>query len=84
MWRGQLVHSLPPSLTLAWLMSSPMKVDINTDRDIGLFLRLLSCRPKGNPVTETLSGSVKVYDCRMLNFIVKRKKVLHGTLVQII
>lgn len=53
-------------LTLAWLMRSPTKVDTSIEPDIVGLLRLRSCLRKGNAAAGGSSGTVTVYDCRML------------------
>lgn len=63
-------------LTLAWLISSPTKVDTNTEPDTAEPFRRMSCFRKGKALAGGSSGMVTVYDCRMLRKQ-RRRYALH-------
>lgn len=64
-----VIEELRVGLTLAWLMRSPTNVDTSMERDIvGLFLRI-SCLMKGKAEAGGSSGTVTVYDCRILGIM---------------
>lgn len=56
------------ALTFAWLMRSPTKVETSTEPDMLAFLRISGFR-NGKAATGESSGTVTVYDCRMLGMM---------------
>lgn len=62
------MFALTLTLTLAWFMRSPTRVDNSTEPDMLPFLRI-SCLKNGKEAAGGSTGTVTVWDCHMLGIL---------------